>query len=337
MIELTSLFYHDKMSDTRMKSLYDTIVSCIDNHGQQVKYPNIFSSEHESFSNVLKYVYNDHPEFFYFDINNSIIQYNQQWITITPRYFFSSEETKEYDAKIKESIFSIIKSCFPNGYSDMSLIRREKKLFDWITTNIEYDNEIIEQKKNGVVESCNNSMAWNIYGALVLKKAVCLGIACGFKILCTEIGIPTIVVSGKADEEGHAWNIIEIEHTFYHVDCTWDLRSSISLHIPFARYRYFNLPDSIINSNHQFDLHLLPKCESLEFSMREFCVLEYNEIVTKSLKCINENLSRFAFMCVGFRINSTDFEQLKNDLTVCAKKRMSLYLDSSGCFIGFVL
>lgn len=333
------LFYHANMHDSKSAGLYETVQACIQAHGKQIRYPNLFGNDIPAFSNITKYVYNDHPEFFYFDLNNTLIQHNNNWITIQPKYFYTPSETKQLESRIDQTIYKIINECFPEGYTKLSLLRREKVLFDWVSKNIVYNHAAIE-KREAAHSSGQSSMAWNAYGALVERNAVCHGIACAFKALCDVVGIECIVVCGKAGDGGHAWNIIKIDNYFYHVDCTWDLRSSISLHIPFARFRYFNLPDQIIQTNHQFREFHYPECHSLihnPFHMRGFYVEKYNDIIPLAIKHIRNNLLRFAFMCIGFQIDSTSLDQLSRELKRVINKNISLYLDANGCFIGFVV
>ena len=52
--------------------------------------------------------------------------------------------------------------------------------------------------------------AYSAYGALVLKKAVCNGYAEGMKLLCDLSGVTCKMISGTADGEKHAWNLISL-------------------------------------------------------------------------------------------------------------------------------
>lgn len=56
------------------------------------------------------------------------------------------------------------------------------------------------------------------YGALAEGKADSLGIALAYCALCRTEGIECVVVTGTLDGEGHCWNIVKIDQTYYHVD-----------------------------------------------------------------------------------------------------------------------
>ncbi|MDY4205042.1 transglutaminase domain-containing protein [Porcincola intestinalis] len=56
--------------------------------------------------------------------------------------------------------------------------------------------------------------------------AVCEGYAKAFKVLCDQLGVPAVCVSGLSDKSrtgsGHMWNLAQIGGVWYLVDVTWD-------------------------------------------------------------------------------------------------------------------
>lgn len=67
---------------------------------------------------------------------------------------------------------------------------------------------------------------------------VCEDYANLFHEMCTRAGIQCRKIVGKSRGEGHAWNQIYVDGTWYSVDCTWDDPISRS-RIPILRYDYF--------------------------------------------------------------------------------------------------
>lgn len=59
---------------------------------------------------------------------------------------------------------------------------------------------------------------YTAYGALVGGKAASEGLAMGYKLLCDELGIEALVVTGRYNGNKHAWNIVNLDGTYYHVD-----------------------------------------------------------------------------------------------------------------------
>ena len=58
------------------------------------------------------------------------------------------------------------------------------------------------------------------YSALCKGQAVCQGYAALFYRLAVEAGVPCDIVSGKLNGTAHAWNIVKLGGTWYHVDET---------------------------------------------------------------------------------------------------------------------
>lgn len=77
----------------------------------------------------------------------------------------------------------------------------------------EYD---IEMAAAGLYTEQNK--AATAYGALVEGSAVGEGYAMAFKALCDELGIECYVVLGQMGGLRHAWNIVELEDYYYHID-----------------------------------------------------------------------------------------------------------------------
>ena len=108
-----------------------------------------------------------------------------------------------------------------------------------------------------LVDSTNfqNSGSLNRYyaaGPLVNGYGVCQGYANAYKLLLSQAGINAQVVS--SDKMNHAWDYVEIDGNWYHVDATWDdTRSSQS---GTASHQFFLLNDKEVQnkgSNSHYD------------------------------------------------------------------------------------
>ena len=58
------------------------------------------------------------------------------------------------------------------------------------------------------------------YGALVAGAANSEGYAMAVKVLCDQLDIPCMVVSGRYDNETHYWNIVKVNDLYYHMDAS---------------------------------------------------------------------------------------------------------------------
>ncbi|CAL6103944.1 Transglutaminase-like_superfamily protein [Hexamita inflata] len=103
--------------------------------------------------------------------------------------------------------------------------------------------------KSTVYEKSTNPAVYNAYGCFVDKKCVCQGYTTAFQLICDRIGLKVLYVSGEAitDEHvPHAWNMIEIEGAFYHIDVTWCITTN--------SYKYINIDDAYCYKEHKPDL-----------------------------------------------------------------------------------
>ena len=58
------------------------------------------------------------------------------------------------------------------------------------------------------------------YGAVVKRKAVCMGISLAMCMILKELGIPCRYIQGKRNGEGHAWNMVFIKGGWFYIDVT---------------------------------------------------------------------------------------------------------------------
>lgn len=105
---------------------------------------------------------------------------------------------------------------------------------------------------------------FTVYTFMHEKQGVCMAYALLFQKMMEAVDIPCHYVVGKADGEsdlGHAWNMVELDGQWYHIDATWnDLGKRVqNLSI---RYRYFMRSDDVFKRDHQWNLDHYPPCTS---------------------------------------------------------------------------
>lgn len=116
------------------------------------------------------------------------------------------------------------------------------------------------------------------YSAMVNGESVCAGYARAFQYLMMELSIPCYYCTGYAGES-HAWNIIELEGEYYHVDVTWDDAAP-------EQYDYFNCTDADYASTHRReDLSVyLPACNGTAYGNLATDSAEEEEKTGRSLE-----------------------------------------------------
>ncbi|WFQ91040.1 lipoprotein [Mycoplasma feriruminatoris] len=103
-------------------------------------------------------------------------------------------------------------------WNELPTLEKLTKAYEWMTKEVKYDYG----NRTGELLRSQNA-----YSALVEKKTVCTGYAKGFKMIMDELGIPCKFVEGDSNREEsfiskHAWNLVQIDNEWYHVDTTSD-------------------------------------------------------------------------------------------------------------------
>ncbi|CAL5981507.1 Transglutaminase-like_superfamily protein [Hexamita inflata] len=125
----------------------------------------------------------------------------------------------------------------------------------------------------------SNQNAYDIIGALVQRYCVCQGFACAFKYLCDTFGLKSIVVFGLGLNEPHAWNIIQIDNIYYHVDPTWNGTTNL----------WFNVNDQLCYKKHIPDQQfVLPQCSSMAsnyYALKGNIIRNSQDLINMIINC----------------------------------------------------
>lgn len=206
------------------------------------------------------------------------------WMTIT-----IPERERELVAKNLEAIGKAeeILDLLPPADSQF---QQAKRIYEYLVQNVTYDTG-----EGGLPTECT------AYGALVEGRAQCDGFAAANMMLCALSDIPNIRIfyDGANGAEGHTWNMVSMDGTYYHVDASggenatrawrdWCIQNDVSP-MPEVIYTCFAMTEeeAMRNAeplNHIFD-GVLPACGG-----SEIWPLVYDIVVSDS------NLDRFKSM-----------------------------------------
>ncbi len=125
---------------------------------------------------------------------------NRSTISIEARYRETPEQTAVVDRVVDEALAAILND-------QMNDHEKVKAIHDWVVTHVEYDQSLKH---------------YTAYEAVTLGKAVCQGYSLlGYKML-DKAGINVLIAEGSVDTGEHAWNMVELDGNWYHLDLTWD-------------------------------------------------------------------------------------------------------------------
>ena len=131
-------------------------------------------------------------------------------------------------------------------------------LHNRLAAHIDYDAETAQTASDNGGAVIRGS-AYTVYGAFVNRLAVGEGYALAYKWLCDANDIPCQVVVGKRDGADHAWNLVKLDGSWYHVDAASDdMELSIT-------YDWFLQPDEVMRSRYHWTKEL-PACEDTQLS-----------------------------------------------------------------------
>lgn len=250
------------LKDETMKDAYRDIENAIfqisphraDNGCFELKYVRLKSSlQFDQVYIVKEAVLADHPEVFWV-IGNYTVQNNfhdGNYLVLYSKY--SAGEINDMFDEINKAVVPIL-SAIPDGASELT---RETVIHDALVDSVTYDFEAAEAEDS-------SHEAFNIYGALVRKKAVCSGYAVSVKMLMNLVGIECRTAVGMSKNSGHMWNQVKIDGDWYNLDVTWD-DSVTESDIQYGRYNYFNITDERLAVNHRTgENYSEMKCEYTE-------------------------------------------------------------------------
>lgn len=155
-------------------------------------------------------VVNDHPELFYVrnEYRYSYNSGNMMVVSIEPTYLTGlPDDAEERMKQATEQAMAQVEA----GMSDMEIALI---LHDYLVEHVAYNWDVATGKDTG------DKIIHSAYGALVDGDAVCEGYALAYKLLLSECGVESVLVT--SEEMNHAWNLVEIDGSWYHVDVTWD-------------------------------------------------------------------------------------------------------------------
>jgi len=225
-------------------------------------------------------------------------QGNRQELTVKFTYLYNWSQLTELNKKCDE----IIKSLINQTASDYD---KEKLLHDYIINHCRYD---YQNYKNDTVPNASRTA----YGVIVAGTGVCQGYAEAFNVLCRRAGLASLIITGQAFGEDHAWNLIRVAGRYYQADVTADdpvnENGTDSL-----SYIYFNLSDQEMQKDHQWESSEYPACGSMQYNYHVLNNLyvddyvEFADYVANALARHDET--------VELRINNfqpDDYNQLDN-------------------------
>lgn len=192
-------------------------------------------------------------------------------VELSPEYLFDKNKIKDHQKAMKARVEKLVRPAVT-----MAELEKEQYVHDFICQNVRYDK-------------LKKSYSHEILGPLGQGVGVCEGIAKTVKILCDQLGIWCIAVISEANPEKnikyrHAWNIVKIGGTYYHLDATFDNTLS---HMGPVRYDYFNLDDGKVFRDHEPVIWKVPACtvsDGFYYRVKKLSFTKMEEVEKRALQ-----------------------------------------------------
>lgn len=169
----------------------------------------------------------------YYFINGGYAYIESRGILVPTFYteFQSGSKRSQATQAMKNTITSWESTIASAGSTE----QKAKAAHDLIAKKVQYDDNYLTNPENPFHQSA--------YSVFCDDHSVCAGYTKAFEILMNGAGIDTIAVLST----DHAWNMIKINDSWYHMDCTWDDMDGYSGYAMI--YNFFNRSEAVIRSD----------------------------------------------------------------------------------------
>ena len=227
---------------------YDQIYDCIDNHTDKIT---LSTKDKDVLAVAYEAVMADYGGLFWvsgYQYNTYTSNKNVVGLEFEPKYTMSKDQRNVYQAKIDD-----VAEDWLSGIS-MSDSDFDKALyvFETLIEKVDYDT--------------NGEENQNILSVFLYQKTVCQGYADAAWYLLEKLGISSTIVTGTANNESHAWNLVHLDGAYYFMDVTWGNSKYLNSNNDTTKrvnYAYLAMTTEEISQNHIITASFeIPECLS---------------------------------------------------------------------------
>lgn len=235
-------YYYRKLHEDD-RELYRGILAGVRECRQTIP---VEESDTEVIGRVYQYLLYDHPELFWCTGEMTITSY-PFYAELKPTYLWTGETLE----KRKKRVERAAADCLSGVDADATDYQRVRHVFRYLVGHVDYNRKAKDNQ--------------SLYSALVRGESVCAGYSKAAQYLLQQLGVPCIYVTGTADGEDHAWNIVQCDGMYYQMDVTfgdptYSGEGTVSNNI---NYSYLCCTDEELYQDHTpSDLVKLPVCRS---------------------------------------------------------------------------
>lgn len=248
---LTNQYYYNQLQEEE-KTVYKEILQGVQEQESEIY---LHTSDAQCAGDIYQMVLYDSPELFWCSGEANTTAF-ETYAVFCPVYAYS----KDGRAAAQASIDQAVAVCMEGVDSNAAAYDKIKYAYEYIVNTTDYDAAAPDNQ--------------NICSVFVNKASVCAGYSKAMQYLMRQWGIGCIYVTGlDMDGEAHAWNIVNCDGVYCHVDVTWGdpvfmaqeeetVQPSSNIN-----YDYLCCTDEEISKTHTVDAELvLPECHSMDYN-----------------------------------------------------------------------
>lgn len=240
---------------------YDQMLDCVEDFEDSVV---IDGADGETLERIRTAVLADHGDLFWFEGDFSYSEFDdggKKSASFVPEYTMTEAQKESYEGQIERTKDQWM-ADLPAGASEYEKV---KYVYEVLIDEVTYD-----------LTAENNQ---NILSVFLNQRTVCAGFAHAAQDMLQDMGVQCTYVTGTANSEPHAWNLVRIDDAYYYMDVTWGnpsyMNASGSGEPDYIDYSYLNLTWEEISRDHTYgDFFQIPETTATDanyFVMEDLC------------------------------------------------------------------
>ena len=228
--------------------VYDQIYDCMSSYKESVV---VSTKSDDVVADAYEAVFADYGNIFWvngYQVNT--YQKGEEVVSLEflPTYTMTEEQKNVYQVTID----SVTTEWLAGISRDATDYEKALYVFETLIEKVDYDKNSKENQ--------------NILSTFLYNSTVCQGYADGAWYLLDKLGIKSTIITGNANGEAHAWNLVYLDDAYYYMDVTWgnskykDTDSSTKKRI---NYAYLAMDSEELLRSHKITSHFdVPDCLS---------------------------------------------------------------------------
>ena len=240
-------YVYQTLSD-EAKQTYDQIYDCIVNYNEKVT---ITTKDKEVLAKAYEAVMADYGNLFWvngYQYNTYTSKDEVIGLEFQPKYTMSQDQRDVYQAKVD----AVVADWLSGISATASDYDKALYVFETLIDRVDYDADSLENQ--------------NILSVFIYQSTVCQGYADAAWYLLDQLGIKSTVITGTANGESHAWNLVYMDGAYYFMDVTWGNSKYLDSNNDTTKrvnYAYFAMTTEEISQTHVITSSFeVPECLS---------------------------------------------------------------------------